>query len=147
LLSFEGPAPAHCTDSCDGLMLHAAGDLPPHPEFETFDWWSANGHEAGVDPITGERLQTISGDSINTPVWIIEEARTITPAESGEPDLQVWYRILVRGAGHAETAVSVVESIIVRSWPEAGTSAVVAGACPGSSPGAICGRFAWRELL
>ena len=150
LLSLEGTAPEYCTDSCSGLILHAAGDLPPHPEYENHDWWMANGHEAGIDPLTGERLQTITGDSIDAPVWVIETVKTITAAESGDPDLQVWYRILARGTGHAESAVSVVESVVVRSWPAAPDDAsfsIVEGACPGSSPTTICGRFSWREIL
>jgi len=150
LLSLEGPAPEFCTASCDGLILHAPGGLPPSPETESVDWWMANGQEAGVDPITGERLQTIGGDSAYAPVWIIQTVKTITPAESGEPDLQIWYRILARGAGHSETAVSVVESLVVRSWPVApddGSFSIADGICPGSTPTAICGRFAWREIL
>jgi len=150
LMSLEGPAPANCTVSCEGLVLHSAGELPPHPETEDIGWWMASGHEAGIDPMTGERLQTISGDSIEVPVWIIETIKIVPPAESGDPDLQVWYRILARGTGHTETAVSVVESIVARSWPvpdDNPSFSVIAGACPGSSPTAVCGRYAWRELL
>jgi Tfp pilus assembly protein PilX len=156
LLSLQGPAPGYCVDACDGLRLHAASDLPPHPDFEDIGWWMLNGHEAGVDPLSGERLETITADSFTAPVWIIETLHTIVPEESGNLDLQVWYRILARGTGRTETVVSVVESVVVRSWPttEAGVSPgdVVAGVCPGStSPGysspAICGRFAWRKIL
>jgi len=150
ILTLEGAEPENCADSCDGLILHAAGSLPPHPESAAIDWWMGNGHEAGIDPLTGERLQTISRDSIDAPVWIIEKLRTVTPAESGDPDLQVWYRVLARGSGQAETAVSVVESIVVRAWPVPADNAsfgIVAGACPGSAPTTICGRYAWREIL
>jgi len=150
LLSLEGPAPEICTGSCDGLVLHDAGSLPPRPESEDIGWWMSNGHEAGIDPLTGVRVQTISSDSIDAPVWVIETVKTITPAESGDPDLQVWYRILARGTGHAETAVSVVESVVVRAWPwpaDNTSFSVVAGACPGSTATAMCGRYAWREIL
>ncbi len=151
LMTLDGPAPEYCLDSCDGLRLHADGELPPHPEYEDIDWWMVNGHQAGVDPLTGVRLETITGDSINAPVWIIEAVHTIEPAESGNPDLQVWYRILARGTGWTETAVSVVESVVVRSWPAIEENqppdVVVAGACPGSTSSAICGRFSWREIL
>jgi len=150
LMSLQGPAPANCTDACMGLVLHAAGELPLHPEYENHAWWMANGHEAGVDPLTGERTQTISGDSFAAPMWVIETLETITPDESGGPDLQVWYRILARGTGRAETAVSVVESTVVRSWPVPADNAAFSlgdGACPGSTPTAICGRYAWREIL
>jgi len=150
LLSLEGPAPENCTVACDGLILHVAGELPAHPESKNFDWWMANGHEAGVDPLTGERLQTLSRESADAPAWIIESVKTIIPAESGDPDLQTWYRIVARGTGRAETAVSVVESIVVRSWPvpvDNAAFSVAAGACPGSTPTVICGRYAWREIL
>jgi Tfp pilus assembly protein PilX len=151
LLSLDGPAPASCLDACDGLRLHAGSDLPPHPEFEEIGWWLVNGHEAGVDPLSGERLETITDDSFTAPVWIIETLQSIVPADSGNPDLQVWYRILARGTGRTETAVSVVESVVVRSWPaieaDGSSDAAVAGACPGSAAAAICGRFSWREIL
>jgi len=159
LLSLQGPAPGYCLDACEGLRLHAGSagsELPPHPEFEDIGWWLVNGHEAGVDPLSGERLETITADSFTAPVWIIEALHTAAPAESGNLDLQVWYRILARGTGRTETVVSVVESVVVRSWPttEAAISSGdgVAGVCPGStSPGssapAICGRFAWRKIL
>lgn len=150
LLELDGPPPENCAWPCDGLMLHASGALPPHPEFESFSWWMNNGHEAGIDPLSGGRMATISGDSINTPVWIIETAKTIQPSENGNPDLQVWYRILARGSGRTASAISVIESTLVRSWPihEDRELPVTddSGACPGSSLPAICGRFAWREL-
>jgi len=147
LLELDGPAPQSCADICDGLYLHAGGDLPPHPEFESFSWWLDHGHEAGVDPLTGERITAISSDSANVPVWIIEVAQTIPPGENGNPDLQVWYRILARGTGRKDTAVSVIESTLVRSWPADGAAvATLPGSCAGSEPAAICGRFAWREL-
>ena len=117
LLELDGPPPETCSAPCDGLYLHAAGDLPSHPESESYSWWMEQGHEAGINPLTGDRIATISSDSINTPVWIIEAVQTIPPAENGNPDLQVWYRILARGSGRTETAVSVIESIVVRSWP------------------------------
>lgn len=150
LLSLDGPAPVDCTDSCEDLKLHAAGALPPHPETRSVSWWVSNGHEAGVDPLTGERLQTLSPDSFDAPIWIVETVNTVTPADSGDPDLQVWYRILARGTGRAATAVSVVESIVVRSWPVPADNpsfSNVQGACPGSLATVICGRYAWREIL
>ncbi|MGA9572823.1 MAG: PilX N-terminal domain-containing pilus assembly protein [Lysobacterales bacterium] len=148
LLSQSGPAPETCVEPCDGLHLHAEGSLPPHPEFENLSWWMANGHEAGIDPLTGDRMETISSDSINAPVWIITTVKYISPAESGNPDLQVWYRILARGSGRSETAVSVIESVVVRSWPGSEPpSTGEPGACPGTGTAVICGRFSWRELL
>jgi len=150
LMELEGPAPVNCSAPCDGLYLHAAGELPDNPEFESFSWWMNQGHEAGIDPLTGARTATISNGNNQVPVWIIEVVHTIPPVENGNPDLQVWYRILARGSGRTDNAVSVIESTLVRSWPviEAAELPVIngSGTCPGSEPPAICGRFAWREL-
>lgn len=150
LLEMDGPAPATCSAPCNGLNLHAAGNLPPHPESESFSWWLDQGHEAGINPLSGERIATLSSGSINPPAWIIEVVNSIPPAENGTPDLQVWYRILARGSGQSETAVSVIESMVVRSWPvyadpESPINGVP-GPCPGADPTAVCGRFTWREL-
>jgi Tfp pilus assembly protein PilX len=151
LLALDGPAPESCADNCAGLRLHAAGGLPPHPEFESLSWWMDQGHEAGIDPLSGDRISTISSDSANAPVWIIEAVQIIPPAEGGNADSQVWYRILARGSGRTDTSVSVVESIVGRSWPnveEAGSPAPDgSGPCPGSELPVICGRYSWREIL
>ena len=150
LLKLDGPAPETCSTPCDGLYLHTTGSLPNHPEFESYSWWLSQGHEAGIDPLTGERTATISGDSINSPVWTVEFIHTIPPIENGTSDFQTWYRILARGNGRTETAVSVIESTVVRSWPpveDTGLSdTAVTAPCPGTEPLALCGRFSWREL-
>lgn len=150
LLELDGPAPGNCAGPCDGLNLHANGVLPPHPEFESFSWWMSNGHEAGINPLTGDRSARISSDSINAPVWIIETVKTIQPSGNGNPDLQVWYRILTRGSGRTANAVSVIESTLVRSWPIHEDNGLpvtdISGTCPGSGLSAKCGRVAWREL-
>lgn len=150
LLALDGPAPESCTEACDGLYVHARGDLPAHPEFENLSWWMEHGHEAGIDPLTGHRITTISANSFNRPVWIIEAVHSIPPAQNGTEDLQVWYRILARGTGQTSTGISVIESMVVRSWAtldntdftETGTS----GSCPGSEAIAKCRRVSWREL-
>jgi len=150
LLEHDGPAPETCSAPCDGLFLHATGSLPNNPEFESHSWWLSQGHEAGINPLTGERITTISGDSINPPLWVVEVVHTIPPVENGTSDFQVWYRLLARGSGRTETAVSVVESTVVRSRPsveDTGLSVTAVPApCPGSELHALCGRFSWREL-
>ena len=150
LLALDGVPPEVCTTPCEGLYLHAEGGLPAHPESESFSWWMDQGHEAGINPLTGDRIATISSDSIYTPVWVIEVVQTIPPTEGTNPDLQVWYRVLARGSGRTDSAVSVIESIVVRSWP------VVADTEPPETetpPSCFrlelpvkCGRYAWREL-
>ena len=150
LLEQGGIAPETCSTSCDDLKIHAPGDLPAGSEFKDLSWWLEQGHEAGIDPLTGERVAPITNDSRHPPVWIIEAIHEVLPAESGATDLQVWYRILTRGHGRTDAGISVIESIVVRSWavtesaepPETSTSEL----CPGSEPTAECGRVAWREL-
>jgi Tfp pilus assembly protein PilX len=150
LLALDGTPPEICTTRCDGLYLHAAADLPPNPESESFAWWIDQGHEAGINPLTGDRVATISSDSINKPVWIIEVLRTIPPADDVNPNLQVWYRILARGSGRTDTAVSVIESVVVRSWPAVEDTESPETDAPLScyrlELPVKCGRYSWREL-
>lgn len=150
LLALDGAPPENCTPPCDGLYLHATGDLPANPESESFSWWLEHGHEAGVDPLTGNRLATISNDSINIPVWIIELVQTTPPLAEANPDLQIWYRLLARGSGRMGNAVSVIESTLIRSWP------VIEETEPPDPDASLscfryelpvkCGRYSWREL-
>ena len=143
LLELDGPAPENCLVPCAGVNLHAKGDLPPNPESEDFSWWMTQGQEAGIDPVTGERTATISSNSLQPPLWVIETAQIIPPAESGNPDIQIWYRILARGSGRTDKAISVIESTVVRSWP---SDADTPGTCGDSEATMACGRYAWREL-
>ena len=150
LLGLDGTAPGTCGTVCDGLKIHAQGELPINPEFKDLAWWLDQGHEAGIDPLTGDLISNIAGNSLNPPVWIIEAVHEIPPTESGAMDLQVWYRIMARGSGRTDAGISVVESLVVRSWmtiestepTETGTP----GTCPGAEPDAKCGRVSWREL-
>ena len=150
LLELDAPILETCTEPCDGPHVHTAGDLPTHPEFEDISWWMEHGHQAGFDPLTGNQLATLSTASIAPPVWIIEAVHTIPPAENGTSDLQVWYRLLARGSGRTDTAVSVVESTVVRSWPDPDSTELPStrssGPCPGAELTAKCGRVSWREL-
>ena len=144
LLEREGIAPETCSKECEDLILHTPGALPSRPEFESLSWWLEHGHEAGVDPSTGSRIETISGGSINPPLWIIQKLHEVPPTESGAEYLQAWYRILARGNGRTETGVSVTESIVTRSWISI-DDADAMGSCPGSEL-SVCGRVSWREL-
>jgi Tfp pilus assembly protein PilX len=150
LLALDGDPPEICAAPCDGLYLHAAGDLSVHPESENFSWWMDQGHEAGINPLTGDRSATISSDSIHTPIWVIEVVQTIPPTENANPDLLVWYRILARGSGRTDSAVSVIESIVVRSWPAVAETEPPETETPPScfrlELPIKCGRYAWREL-
>jgi Tfp pilus assembly protein PilX len=129
LLDLNGTAPQICTTACEGLKLHPPGSLLPQPQLEDWSWWQAEGYEAGIDPLSGDRLVTIAANSSSPPMWIIEVIHE-EPAQDDE--IQVWYRILARGSGQTENAVSVFESTVTRSW--AVTSS------------ADNGRVAWRIL-
>lgn len=149
VLGLDNTAPEICTDPCSSVRIHAQGTMPVHPEYENLSWWLQYGHEAGVDPITGTRTAPVTNDNIDPPIWVIELAHTLPPAEDGSTDLQTWYRILARGSGPSNTVVSVVESTIVRSWPspdDTETTTRPSGLCPGADPVSTCGRLGWREL-
>ena len=150
ILGQGGAEPMSCSRPCQGLFIHPPGSLPAHPETEDPSWWMANGHEGGVDPLTGQRLAVLSIDSIAPPLWVIELVHQTHAAESGAIDDQAWYRILARGSGWSGAGVSVAESIVTRPWRSAGTPDPVIdllqGRCPGFDPDTPCRRVAWRSL-
>lgn len=150
LLKLDGPVPEYCKKPCNGLYVHSPAELPPHPEFESFSWWQAHGYEAGTDPLTGNTVTGIATGTAYQPVWLIEVLYTVPPSEDGSRDLQVWYRILARGSGRANAVVSVIESIVVRSWPSIENPALsnpdIARNCTGFKSATKCGRVSWREL-
>jgi hypothetical protein len=128
-------------------VIHASGTLPARPETEDLAWWLANGMEAGIDPVSGERLATLSIESAAPPVWVIETLHEGIPASARVDETQAWYRILARGNGHVGRGVAVVESIVTRPWRPAPTaSAVIPGPCPGFDSSYSCERLAWRTL-
>lgn len=150
LLKLEGIAPESCSTTCAGLKLHEQSSLPINPEFRDLSWWETQGHEAGIDPQNGVRITSLTGSSISPPFWIIEAIHISLPAENGTTDVQVWYRILARGSGRTHAGVSVVESIVTRSWttiesPET-SEAEIGLRCPGAETMSECSRVAWREL-
>ena len=150
LLEQDGIAPDSCTEPCSGFHIHGPGDLPPKPEFEDLSWWLDHGHEAGVNPVNGDRITTVSAGSIDPPLWTIEAIHSSPASEDGSTKLQTWYRLLARGSGRTNAAVSVIESTLVRSWPSNddidSTDTPGANTCPGSGESAKCGRVSWREL-
>jgi hypothetical protein len=150
LLGLGGAEPVDCSPPCQGLFIHSRGSLPARPEAENLDWWMAHGHEAGIDPWTGQRLAILSVDSIEPPVWVIERLHISLAVDTVAVDDQAWYRILARGSGQTGTTVSVVESIVTRPWRAAGTpdpaNDLPPGRCPGFDPGVPCQRVGWRSL-
>jgi Tfp pilus assembly protein PilX len=150
LLELDGPVPEYCKKPCSGLDVHSPGELPPHPEFESFLWWQNQGYEAGIDPLTGNPDKEIIAGNVKKPIWLIEELYTIPPSDDGSRNLQVWYRILARGNGQTNAVVSVIESIVVRSWPPSDNPALpdpgATKICTGFKSATRCGRVSWREL-
>jgi Tfp pilus assembly protein PilX len=150
LFGLGGPVPEHCKAACEGLIIHAPGSLPPHPESASFTWWMSQGQQAGIDPLTGDQKSNISQGSADKPVWIIEAIHTIPSAENGITGTQVWYRILARGSGRTSAAVSVIESTLVRFWPAVENFELpgvdIINPCSGPEPATVCRRVSWREL-
>ena len=150
LLQHDDPVLEICSEPCDGFRIYAPGDLPSHPESEDFSWWQEYGYEAGIDPLTGNRTDTISVNSFNPPMWIIEVVHEQVPALEETADPQVWYRIKTRGTGHTKASVSVIESTVVRSWPAVSSTeppdANGTSPCPASGSTGQCGRISWRVL-
>lgn len=144
LFELDSPPPQSCNAFCEGVLIHTSGSLPRNPEFESLSWWTQTAHEAWVDPLTGERLATAVTDRISAPLWMIESLHETSP-DAGIS--QTWYRILVRGAGRTEAAVSVIEAVVTKRWSLPGdTETAPADPCAEPGPGANCGRMAWREL-
>lgn len=135
ILDLQGTAPEPCTTACEGFLVHPTGGLPPHPEFKDLPWWQAQGFEAGIDPLTGDRLATFAPGSANPPMWVVEVVHEIPAPEDNTAEAQSWYRILARGTGQTDSAVSVIESIIKKPWPPVGSTNTANGE-----------RVSWREL-
>jgi len=139
LLDLQGTAPEPCITPCEGFKLHPSGNLLPHPEFEDLSWWQTQGYEAGIDPLTGSRLAGFAAGNASPPMWIVEVVHEIPASYDGSTeaptDALAWYRILARGSGQTDTAISVVESIVKRSWPAVDSTSTSNG-----------GRVSWREL-
>ncbi len=139
LFTLQGSAPPVCTSPCKGLKFHQPGDLLLQPALADLAWWQAQGYEAGIDPLTGDRLETLAASSIDPPMWVIEvvQEKPLAGEDTGEDPLstQVWYRIVARGSGHTSSTLSVVESVVTRIWP-----------ADEEVPKANQGRVTWRQL-
>lgn len=150
LFDLEGTVPDYCEKPCAGLFVHSPGDLPTHPEYESLSWWLDHGYLTGIDPLTGEHTVGGAPGNTNNSVWLIEELHSVSRVTDDPEALQVWYRILARGSGRSKGAISVVESIVARSWlstrEPAPSDTEVSSYCSGLDSSAQCGRVSWREL-
>lgn len=138
----------YCQAHCDHQIIPAFGSLPAHPEFKPYSWWLNEGFEAGKDPLSHVAGTPPVNGSNNQSLWLIEPVHSVAAAQEGLTDQRVWYRILARGSNSTGTVVSVVESLVVRSWPSIESTEISAADNPGacSKQPAVCGRIAWREL-
>ncbi len=152
LSELDSPPPEPCDNDCSGPFLHANGSLPIHPEHEDLSWWQTNGQEAGINAPVGGPISTLTANSDNPPHWVIELAHEDPPTADNSTHTQAWYRLLARASGEKDTTISVVESIVVRSWPPSNNANFQtadnhgSNACPESSPAARCGRVSWRQV-
>jgi len=135
LMDQDNPLPAVCPPPCEQIAIVPADTLPANVQHEPMAWWLAHGQTLV------ENTASIPNDT-NTSVWLIESAHTI-PVEGNPDEQRTWYRILARGSDPADKVVSVVESLVLKTWPgeQQTPSAETAGPAPGG-----CRRVAWRTL-
>lgn len=147
-----------CTNDCflpptNGL-IHSPGLMTALPEFESGDWWQAEGLLPGIDAITAESPDTTFPPWAEAPRFTIEEVawrsagETAVPPEAPGIDGVGYYRILGRGTGRQSAAVAVHEAIVARPWlGEADLEMPAANwreFCAPFKPWFDCGRLAWR---
>ena len=140
LLGLDKPAPDACQAPCSQALIHPAGTLPADLQYKPLAWWLAHGQAGDQNPST-------SKDTGSPSVWLVELAYSITVADRPD-ERRSWYRVVARGSDPADTVVSVVESIVLKTWkdgenPPAEKSTIAASCTPGSGD---CGRQAWRRL-
>jgi Tfp pilus assembly protein PilX len=152
LLGLDGDQrPNPCSDRCGpGQVIRQSGTYPALPERESEDWWRFSGFAAGLDPVSGDVVDTAF--AARGGYWIVEEVR-FEPAAQQEtplPDTS-YYRIVARGTGPEEHSVAVVESIVARPWGDAGWSDNLPrppdqpSFCRSIGIEAPCGRLAWQQ--
>lgn len=145
---------AGCISGCVlPVAIHAAGELPADPEFESAAWWRANGVPAGTHPETGEAVGPAAPDG-DASRWIIEEVHfeAFNQTVSGPAVGAVgFYRIFGRGAGTNTGSVAVAESVVARPWQGDYEPAAYPPAAPPLEfcrqfdPQVPCGTLAWRQ--
>lgn len=123
-----------CTPPCDNLIIYAVAELPADLQYQPLSWWLANG-------------QTYSRDSSNPSIWLVELLYSMAIPE--RPDhWRSWYRITARGSDPTDTVVSVVESIVVKTWSniEASPSTTTPETSLCSAESGNCRRVAWNKV-
>jgi len=143
-----------CSTDCQlPTAVHAAGQLPRNPEFESTAWWASNANAAGSHPETGEALYPQAPEP-SSPRWLIEELAYQPLSESGNEQEVAgigYYRVLARGQGRSPGSVVVTESILARPWD--GEFTVLPyppgpereSFCRQFPPSLACGTQGWRQ--
>lgn len=136
-------------------IIRQTTELPTNPEYKDASWWGSWANEAGVDPITGDRIGEVWGFGSEPPRFLIEEVYfddTADPEAGSEaPPLDGigYYRVLGRGVGNGPAAIVVSETIVARPWLSdaefdlGGNSE--SGFCAPFESWYDCGRVAWRQ--
>jgi Tfp pilus assembly protein PilX len=154
----DGRAPdciEHCFLSPLDTVIRQASEMPVSPEYEDATWWDSWATEAGVDPVTGGRVDGVWNFAAEPPRFLIEEVRfdamVAAPAAAEAPAIDGigYYRVLGRAVGRGPAAVAVSEAIIARPWlsdttPDPGTMAD-SSFCTPFEPWYDCGLMAWRQ--
>jgi Tfp pilus assembly protein PilX len=136
-------------------LIRQPDNLPARPEFEDGAWWHSWAAEAGIDPLSGNRVSGFWLFEPEPPRFLIEETyfvdmETVLPSE-GAPAIDGigYYRVLGRGTGRAPASVTVSEAIVAHPWLREATGDSVAtpdgGNCASFRPWYDCGVMAWRE--
>lgn len=143
-----------CEEDCLlPIGIHAQGELPAQPEFESVEWWRSNAFETGYNPEKAETITT--PDRGAEPArWIIEEIYyqlTGDVVEEGRAESVAYYRIFSRGTGRNSRSVAVTETITARPWegdfdsgdyPPTGP---LDSFCDQFESRYDCGRLSWRQ--
>lgn len=134
IMDLDAPVTGDCTTPCDHPVIYSEGELPADLQYKPLDWWLANGQA---------RVQNLGKPS----VWLIESSYSIASA-SNPDEKRSWYRIFARASDSTDTVVSVVESIVLKTWPvkeeTAPTVSSDQASCTAGS--GDCRRLAWRRL-
>lgn len=145
----------HCFLSPLDTVIRQASDMPVSPEYEDAAWWNAWAMEAGINPVTGNRLDGMWNFASEPPRFLIEEVRfddmVTAPAAVEAPAIDGigYYRVLGRAVGRGPAAVAVSEAIIARPWLSDTTPAPGpmddSSFCTPFKPWYDCGLMAWRQ--
>jgi hypothetical protein len=145
---------AGCVSDCL-LPPGVYGDeaIPDHPEFESLAWWRSNGTPAGKNPVSGEFVGFVSGETSDA-MWVMEEVHfepSLTSETSTPLHGVAYYRIFSRGSGKHPGSTVVTETIVARPWGPDIVAAhfppdlPMAAFCDQTEEGIPCGTLAWRR--